>query len=519
MYPVFYKCPDGTPLFVTTEAIEYTKNERSIPTAIPSKPQDKVHFEACAAITSLGGSKSDKTAVLGQYVCQFGAFRGQTFKWVVENALGWAAALAVSVSKEVKTSAPLSCNKFALKEYLELFPIGRKAIDLKKQEKQKGSGNLVLQESGSTKKAPAIKKKLQQKKSTKLSADAPSTSGVCPLSARNAKSARSTRASNAGVASSTSLLGEVNEPQFEMLLHEAAADLESQAALTPISLLLPDGWKESLPKFDHAWVSQKFFSMAGITAKPKFNYDVVEDLWHYPPSPPLFHHQPPKIDHYYATPLFVWMPRKIMEIKVWCPEQGCCKELISAGLYPRTRTILGKKSYYSIVAEYLECTACEKKYTSWDDRIVSQLDLAHQQIFPAVLTYRYGCDKEVVEMMRSRGLGNSTTQIQRRLVEMHFNHWMRKSLLFLADWQAYGKASLSSLAAPETPPKQTNVPSVKWLLSVHLQDVVNRVPALKASITSTFGTILKIDSNKNVCSTNSHVLVVNGVHVSWHVLL
>ena len=83
-------------------------------------------------------------------------------------------------------------------------------------------------------------------------------------------------------------------------------------------------------------------------------------------------------------------------------------------------------------------------------------------------------------MMRLRGVGNSTTQMQRRLVEMHFNHWMRKSLLFLADWQAYGKASLSSLAAPETPPKQTNVPSVKWLLSVHLQDVVNRVPALKA---------------------------------------
>ena len=186
MYPIFYKCPDGTPLFFSGEAIEYTKNGRSIPTAIPSKPQDKVHFEACAAITSLGGNKSDKTAVLGQYVCQFGAFRGQTFKWVVENALGWAAAFAVSVSKEVKTSAPLRCNKFALKEYFELFPIGRKAIDLKKQEKQKGRGNLVLQESGSLKKAPANKKNLQQKKSTKLFADGPSTSGICPLSARNA---------------------------------------------------------------------------------------------------------------------------------------------------------------------------------------------------------------------------------------------------------------------------------------------------------------------------------------------
>ena len=113
-------------------------------------------------------------------------------------------------------------------------------------------------------------------------------------------------------------------------------------------------------------------------------------------------------------------------------------------------------------------------------------------------------------MMRSRGLGNSTTQMQGRLVGMHFNHWMRKSLLFLTDWQAQIKASLSSLAPPETPPKQTNGPSVKWLLLMHLQNVVNRVPALKVSSTLTFRTILKIDSNKNVCLTNSHVLVMNG---------
>ena len=148
-----------------------------------------------------------------------------------------------------------------------------------------------------------------------------------------------------------------------MLLYEAAADLESQAPSSS-SLLLPDGWKETLPKFDHAWVSQKFFSMAGTNSKPKFNYDVVKDLWHYPPSPPLFHHQPPKIDRYFAAPLFVWMPRKVMKVKVCCPAKGCTKELTSAGLYPRIHSVLGVKSYYNIVAEYLECTACKKKYNT-----------------------------------------------------------------------------------------------------------------------------------------------------------
>ena len=297
MYPVFKTFSDGTPILkYTSEATEYMKKRRAIPTVIPAKPQNKVHAEACKRIVALGGSSNDRKAVLGQYVCQFGEVNGQTFKWVAENSLGWAAALAVSVSKEVKSSAPLSCNKFALKEYL------------KKQERN-GSGNLVLQGSNSAKKAPATKKKLQQKKPTTSSADAPSTSGLrsSTLSARKAKSSTCTRASTVGeVASSSSMLEEVNEPQLEMLLYEAAADFESQAALAPSSSLpLPDGWKETLPKFDHAWMSHKFFSAAGINSTPKFNYDVVKDLWHYPPSPPLFHHQPPNIDRYFGTPLFV----------------------------------------------------------------------------------------------------------------------------------------------------------------------------------------------------------------------
>ena len=100
--------------------------------------------------------------------------------------------------------------------------------------------------------------------------------------------------------------------------------------------------------------------------------------------------QPSKIDRYFATPLFVWMPRKVMQVKVCCPGQGCSRELTSAGLNRRTRSILCMKYYYNIVAEYLECTVCKKKYISWDNRIISQLDMARQQLFPTVPTYRQG---------------------------------------------------------------------------------------------------------------------------------
>ena len=42
------------------------------------------------------------------------------------------------------------------------------------------------------------------------------------------------------------------------------------------------------------------------------------------------------------------------------------------------------------------------------------------------------------------------------------------------------------------------VPSPGWFLASHVKDVFERLPVLEASITSTYGRILKIDSTKKV---------------------
>ena len=84
MYLVFKTFSDGTPIFKrSSKHTEYMKKkDRSIPTAIPAKAQDKVHVETCKRVTALHGSSSDREAVLGQCVCQFGAICGQIFKRV-----------------------------------------------------------------------------------------------------------------------------------------------------------------------------------------------------------------------------------------------------------------------------------------------------------------------------------------------------------------------------------------------------------------------------------------------------
>ncbi|KAJ8335568.1 hypothetical protein SKAU_G00389100 [Synaphobranchus kaupii] len=50
----------------------------------------------------------------------------------------------------------------------------------------------------------------------------------------------------------------------------------------------------------------------------------------------------------------------------------------------------------------------------------------------------------------------------------------------------------------QEPPEPTVVPSVKWLLTVYSQDILTRLDDTKARITSTYGSILKLDSTRKI---------------------
>ncbi|GFS23951.1 hypothetical protein ElyMa_001652400, partial [Elysia marginata] len=52
-------------------------------------------------------------------------------------------------------------------------------------------------------------------------------------------------------------------------------------------------------------------------------------------------------------------------------------------------------------------------------------------------------------------------------------------------------------AAKALPPYRP-VPTARWLLDVYISDVHSRLDVLKAKVTSTFGTIFKMGSNKRV---------------------
>ena len=101
---------------------------------------------------------------------------------------------------------------------------------------------------------------------------------------------------------------------------------------------------------------------------------------------------------------------------------------------------------------------------------MQQLDVGHQLQFPAILTYRYACDRRVVRLLRLRGLGNSSTQLHKKLTEQHHEGWLQKSVHYLADCQTFVKAEkkhLVVLPSFEGLFGQTSLPKPVWLMSVY----------------------------------------------------
>jgi hypothetical protein len=90
-----------------------------------------------AEVKRKGGSPKNELSVLGEYVLQFCLFKGKSFKWLLENGLGYAGWLVDSMRAETATTAPLSVNKHAFKKYLTSFPDGQAVVQLKKSERCK----------------------------------------------------------------------------------------------------------------------------------------------------------------------------------------------------------------------------------------------------------------------------------------------------------------------------------------------------------------------------------------------
>ena len=264
---------------------------------------------------------------------------------------------------------------------------------------------------------------------------------------------------------------------------------------------LPSGWTYTLPEVDQRWISKALFRWTA-QGHPELDFSRVDKLWWCPPQVPLKTSDIPLLENYFGHPLLLWMPRKLWQVKLTCPHPDCNKELLtSAGLHQKIRLVVAVGKMYFVASEYLACRRCKRKVISWSHGIVSQLDIGHRVQFPCILTFKLACDVEVASLMRQRGLGNSSSQIQRKLQERHAEVWLQKTVQYLTACKGIASAVTSGLILPvtfEPAPAMLTVPKHRWLMQVYAQDVLQRLEEIKATITSQCGRVLKMDSTKKV---------------------
>ena len=151
-------------------------------------------------------------------------------------------------------------------------------------------------------------------------------------------------------------------------------------------------------------------------------------LWWNPPQVQYEATIPPHPDTYHYRRLLLWAPRMMWKVNFHCPHCGEKESLRSKGLYKRVRLVLDVKTIYYMAGEYMDCRACSGTFISWNHRMLSQLSGGVRARFPALLTRKYTCDQSVVDLLRSRTLGNSPTALRNTLHELHSEEWLRAQL-------------------------------------------------------------------------------------------
>lgn len=83
------------------EALKYAAGQSKLQNrGRPPKHQQKVEDEAKVCVHSEGGDPSNNLLVLSRFTMQFGKYRDQTFKWLLENDLAYVAFIMAAHHEE-----------------------------------------------------------------------------------------------------------------------------------------------------------------------------------------------------------------------------------------------------------------------------------------------------------------------------------------------------------------------------------------------------------------------------------
>nr|XP_055035492.1 uncharacterized protein LOC129423263 [Misgurnus anguillicaudatus] len=97
---VFRKGPRGFLLQEPSDEASRIKNNPTLQVKSAPLKEELVRQNALAVVRQRGGDASDRTEVLGEYILQFGKYQGKSFRWLLENDIGYTMYLIQNLQKE-----------------------------------------------------------------------------------------------------------------------------------------------------------------------------------------------------------------------------------------------------------------------------------------------------------------------------------------------------------------------------------------------------------------------------------
>ncbi|KAK9514209.1 hypothetical protein VZT92_027690 [Zoarces viviparus] len=113
------------------EARNHVAGQRPFQAAGPGGPPasvktpEEVEAEAKARVLSEGGDDRNKRLVLSRWTIQFGQYKGQSFKWLLENDVGytaWWLASHLEQQQDTRGQNSMAVNKDSLERYAVAYP-------------------------------------------------------------------------------------------------------------------------------------------------------------------------------------------------------------------------------------------------------------------------------------------------------------------------------------------------------------------------------------------------------------
>ncbi|KAI4795382.1 hypothetical protein KUCAC02_031462 [Chaenocephalus aceratus] len=465
-------------LKASKEAVRVSKaNSKRTALRLTSNTRELAEAQAALRASLLGGNPADRWQLLSQTELQFGQYRGQTLQWLLSQDLGYTATILAGHQGEREggdvSSTPLMWNKDALLEYAGLFDAVMAAVSRKRapgtaaeHDQLVGSGAFTAmtyrEMYESVEKEPRTYRKWLRKQSVRRPGS--QLAQLKEYIDRRDKEKQPV-ASSAASAAATSPAVSPSTTSPQTAEEEEASGPVYVSFTPPPQLLLPAAWRSSLPAEQHEWVSRALF-VADRAGRPVLSPEL--QLWHLPPGPWPKYSKRPYPDAFFQRPFFLWVPYKRWKYHLKCP--NCAHKMTGGGLYKTVRRVLDLDGWYYMGTEYLECSSCTKKVCE------------HQEAAGPGPPDALPCCAD----LQMKGLHSF-------LVEQHTAEWMRRSIPYLHTCRRVEVAGVQ-MPPPQLPPQMVPVPSCGWLLSTYVLESFTRIEELKA--TSTFGSILKMDSTK-----------------------